>query len=358
MLPSYSASARVVVFLLAVGQAGCSSLLPDGLFGGKDDAKDQTDPTGQDHLEAGGPAGAPPTFGAPGAPTLIPLGAPLWLANDGISGFAVVDRGDDHGAVLRLSPGAPPVVLADDVFHPTGLAVDGARVYYAAGKPDGGWTYLRVLDKTTGVKIADAFGTGASDTAFTAVSLQGDTVAWASRADSGGAIYRGLADGIGVVTVAHDQGSVAAVAVAGPWVYWARNTELFRKRSGAPPDAAPELVAERGLFTSVVSDGLDVYAASDDGTIIATSAADETPVLRVLGGTLLAPRALAVDPWFVYVVATTTSSVVAVNRLSGRTVEVWKGGDPWTVTALPTGLWVADRAGRTLSVVPKIPAAP
>ncbi len=345
--------ASFVVFVLALGQSGCSSLSLDGLFGGGDDGDDEASAT--DKLEAGGPEGAPPTFGGASAPTPVPVGTPTYVTSDGNTVFLVADRGDNRGAIVRVAPDGATAVLVDDVHRPTGIAVDGARVYFGAGNPDGGWTYLRSIDKQTGAGTRDAYGSGAGSSLFTALANQGSTIAWASR-DEQGAVYRALADGTGMTTLARKQGAVASVAVAGPWVYWAQSTQLFRQRTGVAPDAPPELVVARGLFTSVVSDGLEVFAASDDGSVVATSAADETPVIRVLTGALVSPRALAVDPWFVYAVATGTSTVVGINRRSGRTVEVWKGQDPYAIAVTSSGLWVADRSARAMFVVPKITA--
>lgn len=342
------------VLLLALGASGCSSLSLDGLFGGGDD---EVDPSSTDALE-GGSEGPPPTFVTALPPmSIAAAGAPTFLTSDGTSLFFATDHGDAYGSILRFTPdGSPPVVLAQRVYRPTGIAVDGGRVYFGAGGPVGGHTFVRSADKTTGGTVVDAFDTGWSDAAFTALAIQGASLAWASKADEEGAVYRGLADGTGASTVATKQGPVTAVAVAGAYTYWTRDTQLFRKRTGAATDAPPELVASRGLFTSLASDGLDVYATSDDGTLVATTATDEVPVSRVLGGTLLSPRSLAVDAWFVYTVSTGTRSVVAFHRKSGRMVEVIKGGDPYAVAVTAAGVWVADRNARTLAVVPKAPA--
>ncbi len=355
MLAARRVGMGVVVGALALGSSGCSSLSLDGLFGGGDD---DVEPSSTDALE-GGPEGPPPTFMQALPPmSVASIGAPTWLTSDGTSLFFVTDRGDDKGAVVRFTPdGSPPVVLVDGVHRPTGIAVDAGRVHFGAGNPSGGHTYIRSADKTSGGTILDSFGTGWSSQAYTALAIQGASIAFASKADDKGGVYRAVADGTGRLTVATGQGLVAAVAVAGPFTYWTKDTQLFRKRTGAAPDAPPELVATRGLFTSLAADGLDVYATSDDGTLVATSATDEVPVIRVLGGSLLAPRSLAVDSWFVYTVSTGTRSVVAFHRKSGRMVEVASGGDPYAVAVTSAGVWLADRSARTLAVVPKVLAA-
>jgi hypothetical protein len=335
---------------------GCASL--DGVFGGGDDGKsasgdDALGNGGSDKLEAG-PEGAPPKFGAPAPPTPIPFGVPTFSASDGASVYLVVDRGNDRGAILRSEGGAPPTVLVDDVYRPTGLAVDGGRVFFAAGIPTGGHTVVRSIDKHSGGVQKDAFDTGWGSSAFTALALQGVSLAWASKADEKGAVYRGLSDGTGVVTLATNQGPVGAVAVAGPWVYWARNNALLRKQTSASPEAEPQLVAMRGLFTSIASDGLDVYATSDDGTLVATTATSDVPVVRVLADGLLQPRALAVDPWFVYTVSTGSGSVVGVHRRSARRVEIGRGGDPWELAVTGSSVWIIDRNWRVMTAVPKL----
>lgn len=347
----HPSAVRPLVVASTLLLAGCGSLSLDGLFGGGDD--DELAASGADALEAG-PEGRPPSFGTPSAPVPLPVGTPLFAASDGVALFVVVDRGDSWGAIVRADEKNAPRVLGGEVYRPTGIAVDGSRVYFGNGNPFGGHTTIRSIDKATGLDPRDYFDTGTSSSAFTAVAAQGTTLAWSSKNDLEGIVRRGLSDGTGVTTLATKQGPVAAVAVAGPWVYWARNTQLYRKAATAPTEAPPELVDTRGLFTSLVSDGLDVYATSDDGTLVTTTATDGPPSVKVLGTGLMQPRGLTVDPWFVYVVATGTSTVSAVHRRSGRTVEIARGGDPYALAATSTCLWVLDRYGRLAWSVPKV----
>lgn len=311
---------RILAPLVLFAITGCASL--DGFFGGGSDdgsatGKDDLATAGNDKLEAG-PEGPPPTFAPPAAPVVVPIGMPLYATSDGVAVYLVVDRGDDRGAVLRSEGGGPLAVLQDNVYRPTGIAVDGGRVYFAVGNPSGGHTYVRSIDKLSGGKVLDSFDTGWGASAYTALAMQGSSVAWASKNDEQGAVYRGLSDGTGFVTLATKQGQVAAVAVAGPWVYWARNNALLRKKTDAPKDGEPEVVATRGLFTSLRAEGLDVYATSDDGSLVTTTATDDKPTVTVLATGLLQPRALAIDPWFVYTISTGSGSVLAVHRRRDR----------------------------------------
>lgn len=344
---------RTLTLSLTLLGVGCSS---DSLFGDDESDGDNLSAAGIDKLEAGGPDGPPPTFSGPTPPMSIPVGSPTFAIGDGAALFLVVDRGDDYGAVLR-SDGAPPIVLANDIYRPTGIAVDGARVYFSSGNPSGASTTLRSIDKASGGDGRDSFLSGWGASAFSAVAIQGSTLAWSSKTGDAGSytVFRGLADGTGVETSATNQSAVAAIAVAGPYVYWTQNTELLRKKAGAPVEAPPERVDARGLFTSLASDGLDVYATSDDGTLITTSATDEPPTVKVLATGLMQPRGVAVDSWFAYVVSTGSATVNAVNRRSSRLVELGRGGDPYALAVTTGAVWIIDRANHAMTSVPKVP---
>jgi hypothetical protein len=273
--------------------------------------------------------------------------AAYWLTEDPATG---------DGSVMRWAPSeALPRLLASEQYHARGLVVDGARVYWAVGSLGNGSTIIRSTSKLAGGLLEDAFVTGAGNEAYSALALDGTSLAWGS-VEGNGSVVRGDTVSGGSFVVATDLGVIPSVALRAPFVYWAAGKALFRSDS-ALDTAAPALVltlrtpATSIAVTKTASPPV-LYACAEDGTV-QSIAADGSGDRRTLAEGRASPRGIAIDDARVYWANTGTGTVETIERTGGAITVLAKGQEPLDVAATAEALFYADRARAAVVRIPR-----
>jgi hypothetical protein len=277
-------------------------------------------------------------------------GEPLDVVAD--EGGVFVLTGD--GRIVGFDRGATSArVVVAGLELPERIALDGSQVYFTSGNSSGGHSFVSSASRSAAPDAAAPtrlYDTGSGAQAFPALAVQGATVAWASKNDGAGSLFRGDVQGAKPSKVATNQGVVDAVALDGAFLYWCDGKALLRKSSAEPDEAPPATFAVAGRCSGVTAAPGAVFFSSDDGTI---RAADGSPQGKVLADGLVSPAALAVDDRDLYVAAEGEHAVYAVPRGGGGKAVLARGVGPFRLAATSTDLWIADRGGGTLLRVAK-----
>lgn len=229
---------------------------------------------------------------------------------DGVVCWLTRDLNTGRGSLSRLDPGGEAVVVADDLVHPMGLAMDSSRVYwtvYDDGRPpvdgvpagavqsatldggapatlvagylqpaglalDGDHLYLTTEDAVVEVPVA---GGATRDVAAIpvgygqSVGVGGDQVYWIQSGAGRVSVMQAPRAGGPGLEIAYIQGADTVLAADARGLYLLNLASLWKLRPGA---AAPDLLAPTsepyvGFGRGLALDATRVYWAGEHGVL-------------------------------------------------------------------------------------------
>jgi len=342
--------------VLAVSLAGSACLLftdLSGLEGGPDDSgTGDRDPMLEAALLDGGGGGD----GALGTMTVLAsgLGSPTALALDGQSVHCAVASGVI--AIAKSTGAVRQLAALPDTFH---LEDDGANVFALANTPncEGNTGSFSLMTRVS--KLADGGSppiVGRCGGPF--LRMRGDPVAL-YRTSSSGVMRTARADGTETTEfiAPFSEAPLGAVLPVGGFVFVVSTANrILRITRGGAGNAFEVFADAQPGPQDLASDGAFVYWVNDGGTVMkrAVDAALEAGAPTPLATAQSTPWRIALDAKHAYWTNLGTKNVVRVPK-EGGPVELVASGvdDPRAIAVDDSGVFIADRSGGKVLVVPK-----